>query len=419
MPARLDKFALWGLLVLPLTISPILGLLTPYVSLVIVIPLFVWTLVTRRFSAAYSSYTAAALLGVFLVFAALFLVTADNAADGLKTFNFTMLLAFGAVAAFFSRHAAGNAAERVTLLATLGVVGGFAAVLLSATVGHSIRPTAINVGPIVLSNGLLALGFLGLGGALIRRDGWAWAYLLAPLLAIAATVMTESRGPLICLPFALLAAAIFFWRLRFGTSRRAVLIAIAVLVVLGVAAAFALHGRAGSLVDIVHSLAGGGAVEDESTKERLILYAAGLKSFAQSPWIGHGWGNIMTSVGPFLPAGKAGMVHLPQLHNDVLNFAVAGGVIGIACYFVILTAPLIGAIRSGRDALRPFRIYATTVIMIVYAGGGLTDLMFGFEFHTFLFAMLNAIVLGYCRQAPTASGHPAEPAATSVARANQ
>ena len=39
------------------------------------------------------------------------------------------------------------------------------------------------------------------------------------------------------------------------------------------------------------------------------------------------------------------------------------------------------------------------MILMVCPGGGLTNLMFGFEFHTFMFAMLNAIVLGHCRAA--------------------
>ena len=38
------------------------------------------------------------------------------------------------------------------------------------------------------------------------------------------------------------------------------------------------------------------------------------------------------------------------------------------------------------------------MLTIVYVGGGLTDLMFGFEYHTYLFAMLTAILIGLCRE---------------------
>ena len=37
------------------------------------------------------------------------------------------------------------------------------------------------------------------------------------------------------------------------------------------------------------------------------------------------------------------------------------------------------------------------MITIIYFFDGLTDLMFGFEFHTALYAALLAILLAYCR----------------------
>jgi O-antigen ligase len=106
----------------------------------------------------------------------------------------------------------------------------------------------------------------------------------------------------------------------------------------------------------------------------------------------------MPSIQPFLSASDAGLAEAyKQLHNDVLNFAVGAGIVGVFCYLAIISAPLIGAWLSPRDSLRTFRLYGATVLTIVYIGGGLTDLMFGFEFHTFLFVMLTAILLGYSR----------------------
>lgn len=107
----------------------------------------------------------------------------------------------------------------------------------------------------------------------------------------------------------------------------------------------------------------------------------------------------MSSVQPLLSSEDAGLAKiLPQPHNDVLNFAVGAGIVGVFCYLGIISAPLIGAWLSPRDSLRGFRLHGATMLTIVYIGGGLTDLMFGFEFHTFLFVMLTAILLGYCRE---------------------
>ena len=318
--------------------------------------------------------------------------------DALRAFNFTMLLAFGAVALFLQRRAGAISAERVAQLAALGVLLGFVEVAASAVLGQSVRPTALNIGPIVLSNGLLALGFISAGGALLRRDRLGWLYLLAPLVAIAATLITGSRGPLIAVPFALLAMAWFVWRARFNGALRAGVIGVAGLAVGIAALALLLRGRAASIFSIIGTVGAGGTVTDESTRQRLALYRAGWQSFQQSPWIGHGWANIMPSVKPLLAASDADLANLPQLHNDVLNFAVGAGVIGILLYVVIISAPLIGAILGPRDSLRTFRLYGATVLTIIYIGGGLTDLMFGFEFHTFLFIMLTAILLHFCRE---------------------
>jgi O-antigen ligase len=401
MAAPLSLFAVWALLLLPLVISPILGLLTPYATLLVIIPLFVVALVRRQFATAYSDHAARAFLAVFVVLALVFVVTADDVSDALRAFNFTMLLAYGAIAWFLAQRA--GSAERVAQLAGLGVLLGGIEVAANAVLGAGavgLRATGINIGPIVLSNALLALGFISLGGAMLRSDGRAWLYLLPPLLAIGATILTGSRGPLISVPFAILAAATWIWRTKFGGSLRAGMIgAVGLLVIAAAGLLVAAQTRAGSLLGIVEALRGGAAVTDESTRERLVLWQAGWSSFQQSPWLGHGWANIMSSVQPFLPADDAALATtLPQLHNDVLNFAVGAGIVGVACYFAIISAPLVGAWLSPRDRLRTFRLYGATVLTIVYIGGGLTDLMFGFEFHTFLFIMLTAILLGYCRE---------------------
>lgn len=399
MMAMLPKATVWALALLALAISPLLGLLTPYVALLIIIPLFFVTLFRGQVLAAYRSYDARGFLAVFVVLALLFALSADAPGDALHALNFTMLLAYGAVAWLFTRRAGLDVrAEWVPLLAGIGVLGGFAEVVMSAAMGAP-RATGINIGPIVLSNGLLALGFISLGGALLRRDRLGWLYLLPPVLAIVATLITTSRGPLIAVPALIVVAALWFWRVRFGGGARIALLIGGLVVAVGVVLAFVfLNTRMGSIIEIAEAIARGEQVGDHSTHERLLLYRAGIEAFLQSPWIGHGWANIMDTVRPLLPAGEDYVAGLPQLHNDVLNFAVGGGVVGVLCYLGIITTPLIGAWLSPRDGLRNFRLYGATMLTIVYVGGGLTDLMFGFEFHTYLFTMLTATLLGLCRE---------------------
>jgi len=172
------------------------------------------------------------------------------------------------------------------------------------------------------------------------------------------------------------------------------------LAVTAILALLLLQGRAATMLTIFQQLASGSAVVDETTRIRLEFYEAGWQAFLQSPWIGHGWANLMEAATPHLRPEYLEFTRYRQLHNDVLNFAVAGGVVGIICYLLILATPLLGALASPRDALRGFRLYGASVLVVTYFFAGLTDLMFGFEFHTMLFVMLTAILLGYCRERP-------------------
>ena len=97
-------------------------------------------------------------------------------------------------------------------------------------------------------------------------------------------------------------------------------------------------------------------------------------------------------------AARSANMPMPESSSVAVKVAVGGGVIGVLCYLGIITTPLIGAWLSPRDGLRNFRLYGATMLTIVYVGGGLTDLMFGFEFHTYLFTMLTATLLGLCRE---------------------
>lgn len=417
-PTNMSSWTTTLLLALPLTIAPLLGLVTPYASLLVVVPLWFVTFNRRQIAAAYEPYAARVLLIVFLLLGAIFVITADSVSDALRAFNFTMLLMFGPIALHLSRYAGSASVTRVGRLAFVGVLLGLLSILAYMMAFGVARPSGLLVGPIVLSNALLALGFIALGAALRDSSRWTAAYVLAPLIAIAAVAITGSRGPLIAVPLLVLVSLWFFWRYRFGASRRAAWLSLLAIGVAAILAFLLLHGRSATLFEIVKDLFEGDTVTDQTTRIRFVLYQAGWKAFLQSPWIGHGWGNMMDSVKPFLSAENRIDGALPHLHNDVLNFAVAGGVVGIGAYFAILSTPLVSAILSVEDSFKPFRLFAATVLVIVYFCGGLTDLTFGFEYHTYLFVMLSAIILAYCRDAPEGLARSCPPQISGAAAVN-
>ena len=95
------------------------------------------------------------------------------------------------------------------------------------------------------------------------------------------------------------------------------------------------------------------------------------------------------------------------LKTALLMVALVGGfyllrehwnhVAGNWVYLLLLAAPLVGAWRSPRDVQRVARLYGASILVAGYVGAGLTDLMFGFEFHTALYVVLAVVLVGYCR----------------------
>ena len=187
---RIERTTSIALLVLVLSASPLLGLITPYLVALIGIAVWLATLLQGRVLAAYAELPARLLLAVFVVLGVLFAVTADAPSDALRVFNFIMLLLFGPIALLLSRQAGPASAERIAALAAAGVALGLLAILWDLLVNGANRPRGFNIGPIVLSNALLAFGFLTLGAALVAGNGRRWLYAATPAAAILATVLT-------------------------------------------------------------------------------------------------------------------------------------------------------------------------------------------------------------------------------------
>jgi O-antigen ligase len=152
-----------------------------------------------------------------------------------------------------------------------------------------------------------------------------------------------------------------------------------------------------------------GTSDEPSVAPRLAFWRAGIEAFTQRPLTGYGWSHRVRAAYEFLPdkgaafdAGFSGLNGNHHLHADLLDMGVAGGVMGLLAYGLILLAPLLGALRSARDGQRTARLTGAVVLSTGYFVCGLTYLMFGYEFHTTLYVCLAAILLGFCRDARAA-----------------
>ncbi len=398
--ARLDRWAVWAVLGLTLTTSVVLGLLTPYALVLVGLVLLAARIADGTLWASLSAPAPVALLAIVAALVVCFTITAKQPSDLMFIFNFAMLVLFAPIYATLERQRRSKGALIVARLALAGALLSVVVMLVRIGYMGGRRADAGLIGVIVLANTAMILGFIALIGA-ASDHGWRrFVYLLGPLAGISTLIMTQSRGPLLALVPLGIAAAIFlarslrinWWWVALGLAAGVAATAIWVM---------SLGGRMAKLPGIFYSLLSGDFVRDRTAEFRLDLYQAGWKAFSESPIIGHGWARIMAAATPYLQNGQ--LAELPQLHNDFLDFAVAGGIIGIACYVALLTAPVVLGLLSPRDSQRRVRLYGCTVLSIAYFFDGLTDLMFGFEFHTALYAVILAILLGYCRDREPAS----------------
>lgn len=391
---RIDGAAVWAILVLTLSLSVVLGLLTPYMLVAIGVILLVARLSDGTWRQALTP-APLTFLSIVLVLLACFAITARQPGDVLFIFNFVALVLFAPIYLTLGDRRPANGAVIVARLALLGALLSVVVMLVRIGYMGGRRSDAGLIGVIVLANTAIILGFLALIGAAADRGFWRLVYLLGPVAGVSAEILTKSRGPLMAIAPLAIAAAIFLAR-----SLRINWWWVTAGLVAGLAATtmwvMSLGGRMAKLPGIFYSMLSGDFVRDRTAEFRLDLYQAGWKAFQEAPIIGHGWARIMDASIPHLRNQE--LADLPQLHNDFLDFAVAGGIVGIACYVALLAAPIVLGLLSPRDGLRRVRLYGCTVIAIAYFFDGLTDLMFGFEFHTALYAVILAILLGYCRE---------------------
>lgn len=399
--ARLSRLQHWPEIVilgLGLVFCCAFGLITPYLLAIVGILLFVKHLWQRELVSAYHEPTALIFLGAWCLLLVCYAISARRPGDVVLAFNFVMLLLYAPMRHELTRWARPANARLVANLASAGVLVALAVALFQIVVLGQPRADNILFGAILLANTAILLGFLALIGLMTEGPN-RWAYLVMPVLGVVVAGLTGSRGPLLAVVPLMLVAAIFIAR-HFRIRATVVAAAGIGLVVLGAMAMWGMQSRALTVFTAIGEVLAGrdiSAIVDETTRYRLDLYWAGYQAFLEQPIFGHGWARLMSAAWPYLPANKAPYLNLPQLHNDVVNFAVAAGVVGVGIYLTILAAPVVGVLRSTRDTQFFVRLYGVVVLVVAYVCDGLTDLMLGFEFHTALYATLIAVLLGYCR----------------------
>jgi O-antigen ligase len=395
---RFEAGLRWALLAVALVLPCLTGFATSYV-LIALAALAAAYVFARRIEMIFDA-PAKVFLGAFLAIALLFSLSARQPADVLFAVNFIAFALYAPVATLFGRAAAAGNAERVARLALLGTALGCAIGIFEVFVLGAGRAGLFITDTIRLADTAVLLGFLALIGIVVRTDRRRWLYLLGPVLALIVVLLTGARGAMLAYPVLALAAALFLVRHKWMAAISG-LVVVGLLVGAGLAGVFGSE-RLDSMIEVFRNLATGVPVGEEAVRIRIELYKAGWAAFEQSPIIGHGWARLMSSVEPFLAEPDKIHATLPHLHNEMLNFAVFGGIAGVAIYGLLLAMPIVISRRSPRDTQYRARLFGSIVLVLGYIVMGLPDTMLSFELHTALYVGLAAVLLAFCRDAPGA-----------------
>jgi O-antigen ligase len=266
------------------------------------------------------------------------------------------------------------------------------------------RTVAVAAGSNAVARVAATLGFLALAAITFRKDLKSILPIAAVICAIGIVYLTGSRGTLLTLPIMALVAGMFALPWLWQKSKWLTIASF--ITVLVAAAALVLwdpNGFVERAIFTVSELAQG-RTDGNSSELRLQMLVGAWNAFWQSPLIGHGWAghwNALVENHP-TPDIFAQVKQYFSYHNDLADFAVAGGVIGILVYALLLFAPIYNLIIDPSLRQNKRAAYALVLLPVSFLFFGLTDFVFGFDLLTTLYGFSLAFVLAAARQQPNA-----------------
>lgn len=283
-----------------------------------------------------------------------------------------------------------NWVPSATLFATICLVAALIALLGGAYERYAlaiIRPGLGN-NPIHYASLAAFSGALALVGVVATDKPWRYVFLLGPILGLAATVIADSRGPMmgaVAMSGAGVAIlTIWLWKER--------LFRIAFLVAAAVAAAgFAYLVSTGNtrVAGIFDSALNIFRFTGGSDDIRAQLYASAVEILRASPLFGVGLGQIMQTAQTLFP-DQPGVWDLENLHADWANFAAMAGGMGLLAWLLLLAAPLLLLLDRRARGDRPL-VLGAVLLGVGQLTLGISNATFGILPQTTIYA----VALGY------------------------
>lgn len=390
-------------------------LVTTFVTTCFAGPVGVYLALTAALASLFfafdRTYLAAALRdwgvrGFLLSFFVLWASFLPSATDFDDVMGFVDFLAFPVMVpafALLARHAGKRSIDIVAGLACLGALAALATGIYEVRILGALR-AAGGTSPIFFSGMAILLSFFSLLGLLSSKSRWRWILLIGNAAGVGAAILGGTRGAMLGYLAFLLAFGVYtlLWWQRPMLIRLLTVAAVAVTSFAFSAALFDTT-RITTLATIATEAATQGEVTDESTNQRFIIYNAAIRSIMDSPLYGHGWWHRFEAAVPYMgQLGLQTMAHdnHAHLHNDILNFGSAGGIIAILAYLILMASPLVSTFRSPRTPNWGLRITAASGLVMAYMIMGAVDVMFVFEIPKSMFVLCSAVLMAFFLDAP-------------------
>ncbi|WP_404933399.1 O-antigen ligase family protein [Nitratireductor sp. L15S-10] len=238
-------------------------------------------------------------------------------------------------------------------------------------------------------------GLSCLAGALAFENRRPLLLSVAFVAAFAAVTLSGSRSVWV-LMIVLTLVQLFIFRRFVATLLKGRMLALAGLViVITVLASGLIVDRFETLWHNVERLTEGGYY-NTSVGLRVALWKTGAQLFAENPLIGHGMQNVTALIHQRLLDDFGLKVGFTHFHNGFLTIFVESGIVAgcaIIAMFALIAFLAVRSLNHGRD--RMARLGGTLLLMlvVVYAGGGSVNLVFGHDILDTVFMMFVIIGL--------------------------
>jgi len=265
---------------------------------------------------------------------------------------------------------------------------------MSRAVGFTYH--AITFGDLALALGVMSLCAV----ADFRGTRLAPLPILALLLGLLASVLSESRGSWVALLF-VVPPLLYYGR---RTHARGMLFAVALM---GVAVVLAYLIPATSVAARVHEAGMNARLyfmngdASSSGGARLELWKASWMMFVDHPWIGVGRESFHDALQILLQQGRlqpSRALIYASSHNDVLNFLATGGLVDFTFLLLMYFAPLcffMSVLKRARGD-RHAAALAGVILIACFFAFGLTDVMFWLMAPKIFYGMMVCGLIGFC-----------------------